>query len=578
MSAIKSTGNQNNRPKPTDVDNDWTDNVGQDSVNVNILSGESSGKLNNNSDGFKLVLHRKPKRFNNARLNDTKETIRDTNTDNTMKIQEFSSVYFGRVLGDVSEETFKEFSNDSWPEQQFRCYKPKTKGNNSSYKNIDRLEQAKEHETLINLLNEYNIKPHIREPMSFDRGGAATCIDNILLNMEVLSACVGDTYLSDHTFKEYNAQNVGRNNVNTYPSIDESIFLAPVTAAEVIGIVRKTTRISALGIDGVDGRTLNPVSGCLSEILAYSINESLCQANSQNAGKNIVNSYPSIDKSVFLAPVTAAEVIGIIRKTTRKPAPGIVGVNGIILNPVSGYLSEILAYLINESFCQANSQNAGKNIVNSYPSIDKSVFLAPVTAAEVIGIIRKTTRKPAPGIVGVDGRTLNPVSGCLSEILAYSINESLCQANSQNAGKNIVNSYPSIDKSVFLAPVTAAEVIGIIRKTTRKPAPGIVGVDGIILNPVSGYLSEILAYLINESFCQANSQNAGKNIVNSYPSIDKSVFLAPATAAEVIGIIRKTTRKSAPGIVGVDGIFLNPVSGYLSEILAYLINESFCQG
>ncbi|KAL3269822.1 hypothetical protein HHI36_008880, partial [Cryptolaemus montrouzieri] len=103
LAAIKSAGNQNNRLKPTGVDNDWTDNVRQDSVNVNILSGESSGKLNNNSDGFKLVSHRKPKSFNNARSNDTKEIFRGANASNTIKIQdvqEISWVYFGRVLGD----------------------------------------------------------------------------------------------------------------------------------------------------------------------------------------------------------------------------------------------------------------------------------------------------------------------------------------------------------------------------------------------------------------------------------------------------------------------------------------------
>ncbi|KAL3269247.1 hypothetical protein HHI36_008327 [Cryptolaemus montrouzieri] len=131
-----SKGNQNKRLKPTDVDNDWTDNVRQDSVNVNIYSGASSGKLNSNSDGFKLVSHRKPKSFNNARLNDTKEIIRGTNADNMMiqGVQEFSWIYVGRVLGDVSEETFKEFLNDNWPEQEFKCYELKTKGSNSSYK------------------------------------------------------------------------------------------------------------------------------------------------------------------------------------------------------------------------------------------------------------------------------------------------------------------------------------------------------------------------------------------------------------------------------------------------------------
>ncbi|KAL3275170.1 hypothetical protein HHI36_019940 [Cryptolaemus montrouzieri] len=116
LSAIKSAGNQNKRLKPTDVDNDWTDNVRRDSVNVNILSGESSGILNNNSDRFKLVSHRKPKSFNHGRLNDTKEIIRGTIADNTMKIrgaQEFFWVYVGRMLGDVSEETIKEFLNDS---------------------------------------------------------------------------------------------------------------------------------------------------------------------------------------------------------------------------------------------------------------------------------------------------------------------------------------------------------------------------------------------------------------------------------------------------------------------------------
>ncbi|KAL3287051.1 hypothetical protein HHI36_001539 [Cryptolaemus montrouzieri] len=65
--------------------------------------------------------------------------------------------------------------------------------------NIHLLEQGKEHETLNNLLNEYNIKSHIREPTRFDRSGAATCIDNISSNRGVLSECVGDTFLSDHT-------------------------------------------------------------------------------------------------------------------------------------------------------------------------------------------------------------------------------------------------------------------------------------------------------------------------------------------------------------------------------------------
>ncbi|KAL3284620.1 hypothetical protein HHI36_018774, partial [Cryptolaemus montrouzieri] len=69
-------------------------------------------------------------------------------------------------------------------------------------------------------LNEYNIKPHIREPTTFDRGGAATCIDNSFSNMEVLSACVGDTYLSDHTFQvckfDIKRRNYSPNNIKLF--------------------------------------------------------------------------------------------------------------------------------------------------------------------------------------------------------------------------------------------------------------------------------------------------------------------------------------------------------------------------